>query len=86
MSGVAKDGRAILIYPIISRFSRLPGPVVKLMMEYESRGAIVGTAEDVNDGWDIVADDAKNYKRKQKSFGHLYWANKQKEKKHDSEE
>jgi hypothetical protein len=45
----------------------------------------VGTAEDVSDAFDICAEDAKNYKRKKKTYGHLFWNNK-KRKKNESEE
>lgn len=86
VSGVAKDGRAILIYPITSKFAHVPAPVVALMMEYDSRGAIVGTAENESDAFDIVVCNEKEYPRKQKTWGHRYWLDKQKRKTNDAEE
>jgi hypothetical protein len=78
VSGVARDGKAILIYPVMDRKDRVPGEICKVMAEYESRGAIVGTACDIGDAWDIVFNDESQYKRKQKSYLHRYWLEKNK--------
>lgn len=86
ISGVAKDGRAILILPILSRKTKIPFNLCRLMMQYDGRGAIVGTAEHIGDAWDIVYADPKQYKRKAKTYLYRFWFEKySKGKKDDSE-
>lgn len=73
VSGVAKDGRAILIYPITDRRRKIPKLIVKLMMELEGRGALVGCAPDIGSAWDIVFDNEAEHKRKAYTYLHRYW-------------
>lgn len=87
VSGVAKDGRAVLIYPVRNRWDRVPRKVVRLMLELEGRGAIVGTAENIGDAWCIAAADTVEYKRAKKTFLHQYWHQRyqREKKKHERE-
>lgn len=73
VSGVAKDGRAILIYPIRDRREKVPKLICELMMQYEGRQAIVGCALHIGDAWDIVSDNEAEYKRKQQTYSYRYW-------------
>jgi hypothetical protein len=69
--GVAKDGRAILIYPIgPKRTGDFSKRVATLMEEFEKRGAIVGCAASIGDAWDIVYSDETVYKRKKRTYNH----------------
>jgi hypothetical protein len=73
VSGVAKDGRSILIYPITHHKDRVPFNVCQLMLEFEGRGGIVGCAAHIGDAWDIVSADESRYKRKKRTFYHRHW-------------
>ena len=66
--GVAKDGRAILVYPMPDRKGRIPDHIVDLLAEYHDRGALAGCAADIGDAWDIVVSDPKEYPRKSRTF------------------
>ncbi len=63
-------GRAVLIYPHIEDSKKTPTCIVKIMMEYEAQGAIVGYACNIGDAWDIVFDDPKEYKRKRRTYNY----------------
>lgn len=69
--GVANDGRAIVLYPIRQE-NKSSGKVSlatqKFMLEYEKRGAIVGTCADISDAYDVVIDDEREYPRKKRTF------------------
>ncbi len=73
VTGTAKDGRTILIYPMILRNERIPVPICEYMKEIESRNALVGTAENLGDAYTIVVDDPIEYKRAKKTRMHEYW-------------
>jgi hypothetical protein len=82
--GVARDGRAILLYPIRAHNKSggfLPKAVREFMMEYEHRNALVGTCVEIGDAFDIVVDNAAEYPRKKRTYTHLKVA-----KNEDSEE
>lgn len=84
--GVAKDGRAILILPILSRKTKIPFNLCSLMVNYEGRGAIVGCAEHLGDSWDIVFADESQHKRKQKTYLHRFWLEQYQSKGKDNDE
>jgi hypothetical protein len=70
--GTAKDGRAILLYPIRPHNKSggiLPRRIREFMMEYDARGAIVGTCTEIGDAWDVVIDDPE-YPRKKRTYTH----------------
>ena len=78
--GVAMDGRAIVLYPILNRLDPVPLLVSRLMMLYAKRGAIVGCVLDIGDCWDVVYDNPLEYKRKVRTFSYRFWYNKRKKK------
>lgn len=86
VSGVAKDGRAILIYPLSVESENIPFSVCSLLMEYEGRGAITGCAKNIGDAWCIVSDDEKEYKRPKRTWYYRRWYNLYKESKQDGRE
>lgn len=73
IGGVAKDGRAILLYPVLDRAEVVPGVVSSFMIEYESRGALVGCVTDISDAWDVVFGNESEYKRKARTYSFRYW-------------
>lgn len=66
--GVGKGGKAIAIYPYRQGSKNTPLAVCRLMRDWADRGALVGMAVDILDGWDICADDEKDYKRKRRTY------------------
>lgn len=86
ITGVAKDGRAILLYPIIRKQDKVPHSVCRMMSEYEGRGAIVGCVENIGDAWDVVQANEKEYKRKARTYLHRYWLEKYKKSKEREDE
>lgn len=85
VGGVARDGRLILIYPLVKYRDEVPFTISQLMMEAESRGAIVGTACNIGDVYTIVADNPTEYKRCQRTYSYRNWFGRQsKEKKNGS--
>lgn len=64
----APNGRAVLVYPHIQYSKKTPTCILKIMMEYEAQGAIVGYACNIGDAWDIVFDNPKEYKRKVRTY------------------
>lgn len=64
--GCSTKGKMILIYPI-KQPNNLPWTVANFMMDYYSRGAIVGCARNIGDAWDIVIDSPE-YKRKVSTY------------------
>lgn len=71
--GIAKDGRSLLIYPIISRTEQMPIAICEEMEAADAAGAIVGCADGISDAWDIVFCDELEYPRKQKSYRYKWW-------------
>lgn len=80
VTGVARDGRSIMIWPIKDRYEPVPQVICNLMLEYEGRGAIVGCAVHIGDAWDIIYDDEKVHKRKAQTYSFRYWHEKRKSK------
>lgn len=64
--GCAKDGRAILIYPMPWR-NRVPLQIARFMLDFHERGALVGCAKDIGDAHDIVADSPE-HQRKRRTY------------------
>lgn len=85
IGGVSKDGRAILLYPIRDRRETIPRLICELMLEYDGRGAIVGTCLHIGDAWDCVFNDEKAHKRKQQTWSYRYWAEKHKNRSKEDE-
>lgn len=73
VQGVAKDGKALLIYPILGRDEKIPFRICRYMLDFEARGAIVGCAESVGDLYCIVANNPEEYKRPKKSYYYRRW-------------
>lgn len=72
--GVSKDGKAIVLYPIRPHNKSggiLPKSVREFMMEFDSRGALVGTCVEIGDAWDVVKNDPIEYPRKKRTYTHL---------------
>lgn len=80
ITGVAKDGRMIVIYPFIHRRELIPRPICEYMREVEMRCGITGTASNIGDAYEIVADDPVEYPRKEKTKLHQYAMRKYEEK------
>lgn len=69
--GVAIDGRAIVLYPIRAHnksSGKVPPRIKGLMMEYELRGALVGTCVEIGDAYDVVIDNPAEYPRKKRTY------------------
>lgn len=73
VQGIARNGRAIVIYPLLARFEKIPFRICHYMMEFEKRGAIVGCAEGLGDCYCIVADNPAEYRRFKKTYSHRKW-------------
>lgn len=73
--GIAKGGRAILIYPIIKRTEQMPKGICAYMMNFELAGGIVGCADGISDAWDICYPVEGEYTRKQKTYLYRWWGN-----------
>jgi len=85
VSGTAKDGRTILIYPIPNRSERIPISIFEHMALVEDMGAIVGTSHTIGDAFIIVVDSPE-YKRTNQTRMHRYFLERyKKEKEHGSE-
>lgn len=65
--GVAPDGRAILIYPQPHR-GKVPIAICMLMMDFHTRGALVGCAKEIGDAYDVIVDNPSEYKRKRRTW------------------
>ncbi len=70
--GTAKDGRTILIYPLMHHCEMIPISIWEYMIELEERNALVGCALNLGDAWCIVSDNPSEYKRAQRTFLHQY--------------
>lgn len=86
VGGTSKDGKTIMIYPIISRWEAMPLAVCQMMVELESRGALVGCAANIGDAWCIVSNDEKEYKRAKRTWYHHDWLEKHSRRKNGSRE
>lgn len=82
--GTAKDGRTILIYPLINRSEQMPVSVFTYMAETEDLGAIVGTARNIGDCFLIVVDNPIEYKRTKQTRKHRYFLARQMRKENGS--
>lgn len=72
ITGIARDGRMIVIYPIIHWPDRIPKAVCKYMGEVDALCGIVGTASNIGEAWDIVICDEKEYPRTERTRLHNY--------------
>ncbi len=61
--GIAKGGRVLLIYPIVSRKEQMPRAICEEMMAVEAAGGVVGCADGISDAWDVAVCDEKEYPR-----------------------
>lgn len=82
--GTAKDGRTILIYPMILRNERVPIFVAKYMSEIADKSPYVGCATDLGDVYCIIANDPIEYPRADKTNSFRYWIKKYQESKNGS--
>lgn len=72
VTGTAKNGRTIVIYPLVSKDDSVPRAICDHMKEIETRGGIVGTAKSIGDAFCIVVD-SQEYPRFNHTFLHHYW-------------
>lgn len=68
--GVTRDGRALMIYPILHHREKMPGAICRIMIEVQSRGGLVGTALNIGDVYVILADNPSEHKRPRRTFRH----------------
>lgn len=79
ISGTAKDGRTILIYPLLLRNERVPIFVCQYLAEIADKTPYVGLAETIGDVLCILKNDQLNYPRADRTFYFRYWLKKNQE-------
>ena len=67
--GCSSRGKMILIYPVAKHYT-VPRSLARFLMDFHSRGALVGCAKDIGDAWDIAADSPQ-YKRKKSTYAFI---------------
>jgi hypothetical protein len=65
---VGPRGKTIFIYPTVNHYERIPLGICEEMEEASQHGALVGSAANIGDVWDICIDDEVEYPRKARTY------------------
>ena len=80
VTGTAKDGRTILILPILTRNERVPVSLCEYLEEIAVKSPYVGMAENLGDVFCIIMNDPVEYPRDAKTTYWRYWLKRSMEK------